>query len=162
MVKIGKILAFFLILGGFFIFTAASQTWTKEDLQKIYIEYLSQERYSPKVDETDERGDIIFKVEGDDYYILIDDNDLMFFQIYLGFKLEDISPEDALDAANNLNRNSKVVKVTFSSERKVVSITAELLLNDPKDFKPVFARAISLMRNAEKNFLAQIKSKIIS
>jgi hypothetical protein len=155
MAKIGKILAAIFILGGFFVFPADSQQmWTKEDLQSVYIEHLRQEGYVPSVDID---GDIQFKVAGDNYFIIIDDNDLMFFQVYLGFKLDDISPQDALNAANYSNRSSKVVKVTFSSERKVVSITAELLLNDPKDFIPVFKRAISLIKTAENNFMAQLR-----
>jgi hypothetical protein len=155
MAKIGKILTAIIILGGIVVFPAASQQrLTRLDLQRIYTDYLRQEGYVPSVDKD---GDIQFKVAGDSYFIIIDDIDLQFFQIYTGFSLGDVSLQDALNAANYSNRSSKVVKVAFSSERKVVSITAELLLNDPKDFIPVFSRAISLIRNAEKNFMAQLK-----
>jgi hypothetical protein len=156
MAKIGKIFLAVFILGGIFIFPAASQQqWTREDLQSIYLEYLKQEGYPPKVDSDQ---DIEFKVAGETYYIIVDENDIHFFQIYRGFRLsETISLETALNAAIYSNRRSKVVKVTFSPDRNVVSITAELLLNDPKDFIPVFSRAISLIRNAENNFMAQVR-----
>jgi hypothetical protein len=155
MAKIGKILLAILILGGIFVFPAASQPrWTKADLQSTYVEYLKQEGYVPTIDID---GDIQFKVAGDSYFIIVDENDLQFFQVYMGFSLGAISPQDALNAANYSNRRSKVVKVALSSDGKIVSITAELLLNDPKDFIPVFSRAISLIRNAETNFMTQLR-----
>jgi len=155
MAKIGKIFLAIFIFGGIFVFPAVSQQqWTREDLQNIYMEYLRNEGYVPSKDCD---GDIQFKVGGDTYFIIVDENDLQFFQVYMGFKMDKISTEDALTAANYSNRTSKVVKVSFSQDRKVVSITAELLLNDPKDFIPVFSRAISLIKNAENNFISQIK-----
>jgi len=155
MSKIGKILIAVLVLGGIFVFPAVSQEWTKEDLQNAYMDYLRQEGYLPSIDAD---GDIQFKVAGDTYYIIVDDMDLQFFQVYTGFKMDNVSQDAALSAANSSNRNSKVVKVAFSPDRKVVSLTAELLLNDPKDFIPVFKRAISLIINAENNFMAQLNS----
>jgi hypothetical protein len=155
MTKIGKIFLAIFILGGIFVFPAASQQeWTREDLQSVYMEYLRQEGYMPSIDDD---GDILFKVAGNSYFIIIDETDLQFFQIYMGFKMETLSPEIALNAVNYSNRSSKVVKVAFSPDRKIISITAELLLNDPKDFIPVFSRAISLIQNAENNFISQIR-----
>jgi hypothetical protein len=156
MAKTGKIIIAIFILGGIFVFPAASQQpWTRADLQSIYLEYLRQEGYPPIVDKDQ---DIEFKVAGETYYIIVDENDLKFFQIYRGFRLpQNISQETALNAAIYSNRNSKVAKVTFSPDGNVVSITVELLLNDPNDFIPVFSRAISLIRNAENNFITQIR-----
>jgi len=156
MAKIGKIFMAIFILGGIFVFPAVSQQqWTREDLQSIYMEYLRQEGYLPSIDDD---GDILFKVAGDTYFIIVNENDLQFFQVYMGFKMDTISPENALTAVNSSNRSSKVVKVAFSPDRNVISITAELLLNDPKDFIPVFSRTISLIQNAENNFISQVKN----
>ncbi|WP_461256185.1 hypothetical protein [Treponema sp. R80B11-R83G3] len=156
MAKIGKIFLAIFIFGGIFVFPAVSQQQvTREGLQDIYMKYLQQEGYTP---EKDNEGDIKFKISGDTYYIIVDEEDIQFFQIYMGFKMKDISPENALTAANNSNRISKVVKVTFSPAREVVSITAELLLNEPNDFIPVFSRAISLIQNAEYNFMTELKN----
>ncbi|MCL2196875.1 MAG: YbjN domain-containing protein [Treponema sp.] len=156
MSKIVKILLAVLLFGGLFVFPAAAQQpeYTKADLQSLYVEYLRNEGYLPSVDPD---GDIKFKVGGDNYYIIVDENDLQFFQIYMGFSLGAVTPEDALNAANLSNRRSKVVKVALSSDGTVASITAELLLDDPKNFIPIFSRAISLMRNAENNFMNQLK-----
>jgi len=155
MAKAGKIFLAIFIFGGIFVFPAVSQQqWTKESLQSIYMEYLRQEGYQPSIDSD---GDIRFKVAGNNYFIIVDEKDIQFFQVYMGFKMETTSPENILTAANYSNRSSKVVKVAFSQDRKVVSITAELLLNDPKDFIPVFSRAISLIQNAENNFISQLR-----
>ena len=155
MAKICKILSIFIIIGCFFILPAAAQSgWTRADLQSIYMEHLRLEGYVPSID-TD--GDIQFKVSGDNFFIIIDENDLQFFQIYTGFSLGSVSAENALNAANFSNRRSKVAKVAISSDGRIVSITAELLLSDPLDFAPVFSRSLSLMRNAENNFLTYLK-----
>jgi len=155
MSKFIKIFLAILIFGSIFTFpVTAQQAWTKADLQSIYVEYLRNEGYLPSIDVD---GDIQFKVSGDNYFIIIDENDLMFFQIYMGFTIGAVRAEDALDAANFSNRRSKVVKVALSSDRTIASITAELLLEDPRDFVPIFSRAISLMRNAENNFMNQLK-----
>ncbi|GBU29204.1 hypothetical protein R84B8_02768 [Treponema sp. R8-4-B8] len=155
MAKIGKIFLAIFIFGGIFVFPAVSQQQlTKAELQIIYFEYLCKEGYNPSIDKD---GDILFKVSGNSYFIIVDENDPQFFQVYMGFKMDTISTEDALNAVNYSNRCSKVVKVYFSADRKVVSITAELLLNDPKDFIPVFSRTISLIQNAENNFISQLK-----
>jgi len=154
MKKTCKILAILMVLGGILISPAISQEgWTRADLQSIYMEHLRQEGYLPSIDDD---GDIHFKVSGDNYFIIINDDDLQFFQVYTGFHLGDITPEDALNAANISNRRSKVAKVAISSDGKIASITAELLLENPIGFIPVFSRALSLMRNAERNFMAQI------
>jgi len=151
MAKIGKILAAIAVFGIFFSVQVFAQEvqWIRADLQSIYMEHLREEGYLPTVDED---GDIRFKVGGDNYFIIIDDNDIAFFQIYMGFSLGTIPLEDAMQAANMANRRSKVAKITVSPDGRVASITIELLLNTPTDFAPVFARSLSLVRNAENIF----------
>jgi hypothetical protein len=155
MTKIGKIFLAVIIFGVLFIFPAAAQErWTRADLQNLYMGYLRQEGYLPAIDED---GDIMFRVSGGSYFIIIDENDLQFFHIYMGFSLGAISAEDAINAANYSNRHSKVAKVSISSDGRIANITAELLLNNPRDFTPVFSRALSLIRNAEINFFSQLR-----
>jgi len=157
MTKMGKILAALIILAGIFIFPAAAQEWNRADLQSIYMEHLRQEGYLPSIDVD---GDIQFKVSGDNYYIIIDETDLQFFQIYMGFSLSSFGADDVLEAVNFSNRRSKVAKVAISSDGLIASITAELLLEDPQGFAPVFSRALSLMRNAENNFMTKLRESM--
>ncbi|MCL2440962.1 MAG: YbjN domain-containing protein [Treponema sp.] len=155
MAKKCKILAAIIIFGVIFTFNLTAQNgWTREDLQGIYMEHLRQEGYLPSIDED---GDIQFKVSGDNYFIIINESDLQFFQIYMGFSLTAFSIDDLLNAANSANRRSKVAKTTISSDGKIASITVELLLNSPNDFVPVFARSLSLIRNAEGIFRSQLR-----
>jgi hypothetical protein len=158
--KTGKILTAIFIIGLLFVLPVTAQEdsrteWTKENLQDMYMQYLRTEGYLPSVDED---GDIIFKVSGANYYIIIDENDLQFFQIYRGLKLPAVDAEAAINAANFSNRHSKVAKVWISSDGSSVSINTELLLGNPNDFASVFTRALSVIRNAERNFFSQIES----
>jgi len=162
MTKIGKIVLSILVLGGIFIFSAAAQDrtkeWNREDLQDIYIEHLVSEGFRPEIDYD---GDIQFKVLGSNYFIIIDDADLKFFQLYTGFWLDDMAMEDAYDLVNFANRRSKVAKISLSvsedePDRLIVSITAELLIDHPEDFVFVFNRALSLLANAKSIFQSQL------
>lgn len=133
--------------------------WSKTELQNIYLFKLQELGFLPSVDKD---GDIHFNVFGNNYFIIIDEKDIQFFQIYMGFSLPFAAREQALDAANEANRISKVAKVTVSSpqsERLIISITSELLLNFPEYFEQIFVRAISLIRNAERNFISLLNQE---
>ncbi|MCL2443001.1 MAG: YbjN domain-containing protein [Treponema sp.] len=132
---------------------------TKTEFQIIYLPILQEMGFLPSVDEA---GDIHFIVNGKNYFIIIDEKDTQFFHIYMGFSLPSAARENALNAANEINRNSKVAKVTISppqSERLIVSITAELLLSEPEYFEQIFSRAISLIRTAERNFISLLNQE---
>ena len=155
MSKFTRIFTVALVFGVFLAFPALAQAGrTKADLQRIYIESLREEGYLPSVDRD---GDILFKVYGNNYYITIDENDAQFFRIYTGISLGSYSLQDALAAANYSNMRSKVAKVYISSNGRSAAINTELLLSDPRDFKSVLSRALSLMRLAESNFLSQLR-----
>jgi hypothetical protein len=153
MTRIGKILVVVFIFLGVFAFPVSAQQMSKAALQRMYMDYLREEGYMPSIDED---GDILFKVAGDSYYIIIDEDDLQFFQIYMGLNLGSIPLQSALNAANYSNRRSKVAKVYISTDGKRATIKIELLVNKPEDFKPLFSRGINLIRNAEDNFTSQI------
>jgi hypothetical protein len=157
--KFAQILTIILIFGVFFIFPVSAQErveWTRNTLQNMYMQYLREEGYLPSVDED---GDILFKVSGNNYFIIIDESDPQFFRIYTGVSLGSFLPEDAQTAANYANMRSKVVKVYISSDGRSAAINTELLLPDPQGFKPVLSRALSLMRLAENNFFSQLRDR---
>jgi len=159
MTKVGKIVLAMLIMGGIFILPVAAEIeWSRDALQDIYMENLTVEGYRPEIDAD---GDILFRVLGSNYFIIIDENDLQFFQVYTGFWLDDMTMEEAYELVNYANRRSKVAKISLSTkedepDRLVVSITAELLIDHPRDFTYVFTRAISLLANAKNIFQAQL------
>jgi hypothetical protein len=157
MSKFAQILTIILIFGVFFAFPASAQEnveWTKNSLQNTYMQFLREEGYLPSVDDD---GDILFKVSGSNYFIIIDENDPLFFRIYTGVSLGSFLPEDALAAANYTNMHSKIAKIYISTDGKSAAINTELLLLDPGNFRPVLSRALSLMRFAETNFFSQLR-----
>ena len=167
MTKFGKIVLAVLVMGGIFIFSAAAEhhEWTKEQLQELYLENITTEGYRPEIDAD---GDIQFKVLGSNYFVIIDETDLQFFQVYTGFWLDNITMEEAYEIVNLANRRSKVAKISLSAsdpasedgaERVIVSITAELLVEYPEDFTTIFARAISLLANARNIFQTQLAAR---
>ncbi|MCL2184791.1 MAG: hypothetical protein FWB86_02910 [Treponema sp.] len=185
MSKFFKILLSILIFGLIFIFPAVSQEdeseerremvqaqatmqqaarqalrqvleWSREGLAKMYVDFLTQEGYRPEIDRD---GDIQFKVMGSNYFIIIDETDLQFFHIYTGFSLDNLTIDEAYNLINYANRRSKVAKLSVSSpssNKIVVSITAELLIENPADFSTVFFRALSLIDNAKSIFQTQV------
>ena len=157
MTKFGKIVLVMLILGGIFISTATAE-YTKGALQRLYMDKISADGYRPEVDVD---GDIQFRVLGSNYFIIIDETDLQFFQIYTGFWLDDMTMDEAYNMVNYANRRSKVAKISLSTNddepgKLIVSITAELLVDHPEDFTLVLSRAISLLANAKSIFQAQL------
>jgi len=153
--KFAQIFSIVLIFGVFLAFPAAAQTvLSKANLQRMYLEFLREEGYFPSIDAD---GDILFKVSGNNYFIIVDENDLQFFRIYTGINLGSYSAEAALSAANYSNMRSKVAKVYVSSDGRSAAINTELLLSDPQNFKPVLSRAISLMRLAESIFFTRLR-----
>ena len=147
-----KVLFLSLIVGTMLIPSINAQS--KKNLQDMYLNFLKEEGYVPSLDKD---GDILFKVTGDTYYILVDENDLQFFQIYMGINLGKTKLADALNATNYANRRSKVAKAYISQDGKSVVIKIELLLNKPEDFKQLFSRCMLIMKNAEEHFLSELK-----
>ena len=184
MTKFGKIVLAIMILGVIFILPVAADWepvtetsttaptgvrfeesrsgWTKTGLQNLYLEKIAEEGFRPTKDPD---GDIQFRVLGSNYFVIIDENDLEFFQIYTGFWLDTITMEEAYEIVNIANRRSKVAKISLSTnedepDRIIVSITAELLVETPEDFAQIFSRAISLLANARNIFQTLLQAQL--
>jgi hypothetical protein len=139
------VLAFFVQLPAF--------TQTREDLQDMYVNHLKAEGYLPEIDSD---GDIKFKVSGDVYYIIVNDDDLRFFQMY---ELISISNEEhrrkALPAAQYATRRTKGVKVYISENGNTATIAIEIFVPKPEDYKGVFRRLLSVIEKADRDFISQ-------
>jgi len=159
MKKMGKIIII-LIFGAFFVFPAAAQMeWNVADIQDIYMQFLRYEGYFPV---RDDDGDIQFRVSGNSYYIIFDENYPQFVQIYRGIGVSGFSMEETINAANITNRSVRVVKTSISGReingehRIIASFSIEMLLNNPVDLLSVHQRALSLLRHAENTFTSLI------
>ena len=132
---------------------AVSAQTTESELRNRYVEYLRQEGYNPSVDGD---GDVLFKVAGDSYYILVNADDLEYFQIYQQLGLGTYALAEVRNAVNYANRTTKVAKVYITSNEKSVVIKVDQMLGKPDDFKAIFDRLLSIMDTAEENLRSQL------
>jgi hypothetical protein len=127
----------------------------KKELQDIYLNYLRYEGYVPEIDSD---GDVMFKVSGNTYYIIVNEDDEEYFRMYTQRTLSSSQRSKAHDAANYATRRTKVAKVYVSQAEDRVTIAAEIYVARPEDFKDVFSRLISAIETAEEYFTDQLNS----
>lgn len=146
---------FGLLLCGICWGTVAHAQMSKESLQKIYLDYLSEEGYQPKVDED---GDVQFKREGFTYFISVNEDDPEFFGVMLPNIWEIESDEErlyALFACNEATANTKVAKAQVVGDN--VWISAEVFVEKPEDFSKIMHRAFSSMDSALEKYVDTMK-----
>lgn len=132
-----------------------AKVWTKEELQKLYTDFLTAEGFRSEVDED---GDVVFKREGKTYFIGVDAEDPQFFRVVYPNFWEIESFEEhvrVLIAADVSNNRSKVSKVFIVEENTWGSV--ELFVERPEDFKAVFYRCLAAVDNGVKNFVAHMR-----
>jgi len=116
------------------------------------VSYLREEGYAPEVDKD---GDVMFKFEGGTYFVLVDEEDEMFFQIMFPSFWPIESEEEGArveKAAQLATRITKVAKVY--RQRDNVNASVELLCVPPEAFKAVFRRALGSIQAGVSNFRA--------
>lgn len=126
---------------------------------ELYEQFLKEEGYAPKIDED---GDLAFKHEGGLYYVFTNEDDPRYFCLnFPGFWSID-SPEElqkALLVANDVTRGTKVVKITINSGRSNTSAGAEIFVEEPEDFKPIFKRCITAIQYAVRQFATKMREE---
>jgi hypothetical protein len=129
---------------------------TKTERAEMYRKFLVEEGYSPEIDRD---GDVVFKLEGKSYALLIDEKDDMFFNlIFPGFWSIDSEEERAkvIQAACAATGQTKVVKVYPVKNNTWAAI--EMFCFPPEGFKPIFKRAVSALQAGVANFVTKMKS----
>lgn len=150
-----KIGLFGLLLCGLCWGTVAHGQMDREAIQKLYLDYLSEQGYQPKVDED---GDVQFKREGFTYFISVDEQDPEFFGLMLPNIWEIESDEErlyALFACNEATANTKVAKAQVVGDN--VWISAEVFVEKPEDFRNIMHRAFSSMDSALEKYVSTMK-----
>ncbi len=128
---------------------------SKANNVQFYSDFLRAEGYVPQLDKD---GDIIFKVEGGTYLILLDERDDEFFRLtYPNFwaiesQDERIKVEKAALVATG---NTKVAKI-FPVGNNVWG-TIELFVGSPEAVKPIFSRSLSALRTAVNTFKEEMR-----
>lgn len=118
----------------------------------MYVSFLKEEGYQPRVDDD---GDIVFKAEGGNFYIDVDEKDLQSFRIVFPNFWEIESPEEkerVFVVSNYINRTTKVAKVFINPREDNVSMDANVFLEKPEGFKPLFGRMINLLLSEWREF----------
>ena len=130
---------------------------TKQALQKLYSDFLKEEGFIPELDSD---GDVRFKYEGKVYYIDATNSakDPEFFRIVFPFfwKIESETERiRAFATCADVNASMKVAKVFITRDNTSISI--ELLLAKPGDFKPVFKRSMTILGDARNKFVTKMR-----
>jgi hypothetical protein len=127
---------------------------TKEEITQMYHEYLSDEGYMPRVDQS---GNVVFKYEGGTYVILVSEKDDEFFSLVFPnfWSIEgDTERVKAILAAQAVNAETKVAKVFLVHDNTWASI--EMFCCPPENFKTVFRRSLKTLRGAVANFATKM------
>ena len=133
----------------------AADAPSKEQLQRLYVEYLSAEGYRPSIDGD---GDVKFKREGRTYFIIVSEKDPEFFRLVLAniWEIEgDVERSRVLQAADHSNAVSKVSKVYIVKDN--VWVCVELFVAAPEDFRGVFQRSMSAMETGVSNYVERMR-----
>jgi hypothetical protein len=135
---------------------ASAQAMNKSQLQTMYVDYLRQQGYQPEIDSD---GDILFRAESRVFYIIVNDNDLEYFQILYPNFWEVESDEEWIKVAaacSMVSRTTKIAKAYITSNNDT-SIIADVLLANPKDFATVFPRMLNIVMLARNKFLEEMR-----
>lgn len=128
---------------------------TREEYQSMYVDFLKEEGYAPKVDSD---GDVAFKAEGKNYYIEVNEDDSEYFRIVFPNFWEIESEDERVAvafAASTASRKTKVAKVYLVGDN--TSISAEILLSDPASFRDHFGRMIGMILTALETFQEEME-----
>jgi len=130
------------------------------DTRETLMAFLKEEGYSPAPE-----GDmgILFKKEGRTYFTIPDANDPNFFNLYSYFDFagEITSRATGLEAANDVNKAVKAIKVTLMEEgdSSRVSFGLEVPLPQAEGFRQIFDRALHTIGFAVEQFAERVRAR---
>jgi hypothetical protein len=135
---------------------ATKKELTRENIQSLYMGWLQEEGYSPKI--TDE-GFVVFQYEGYTYWLGINETDQIYYRLgtYRCWPLEnDAEMERALKAADYANANTKVAKAYLNTSRKDMRYYVEVFLPKVEDFKYITRRSLCALTHLISTFKARM------
>ncbi|GHV61198.1 hypothetical protein AGMMS49587_04710 [Spirochaetia bacterium] len=155
-----KKIIIFVLLGLCTANILTAQRMSKNDLQKMYIDYLRSEGISPSI-ASDFNGNIFFDDENWRYWIIIDEATPNMFRLWLYYPyLGETWSYDKLEKAKSIFENTvKIVRVEFNGGGDAGGwYMAEIPLNRPEDFKHIFRIYLTSLSAANRTFYDILKS----
>lgn len=112
--------------------------------------YLKSQGLMPQYDE---RGNIEFKYQMRNFLFFVNDEDAQFFQLTMPsiFEVTDDNRLAALEAMNQINDNTKVIKLTVTKSGYVWEST-EIMLDSTPELDDVFPRLLNILLNTQQKF----------
>ena len=112
--------------------------------------YLKSQGLMPQYDD---RGNIEFKYQMRNFLFFVNDNDEQFFQLTMPsiFEVTDDNRMAALEAMNQINDTTKVIKLTVTKSNYVWEST-EIMLDSTPELDDIFPRLLNILLNTQQHF----------
>ncbi len=126
-------------------------------LAALYVAFLEDEGLGP---EQDAAGDVLFRCEGHNYYLMVDDDDPGYFRLLFPnfWPIDSVQEHQrALLAAAEVTAEIKVAKVYVHGDD--TQAAAEMFLAEPADLHRVFERALRALQGAVQRFCEIMQSR---
>ena len=119
-----------------------AQNDIKDKLRNEYLSFIKEEGFTPVIDS---EGDIKFKIEGNNHFIIIKNEESPQYIIFMtrGFKVggdDGFDKDICLMAVNEVNKKKRSAKLDVGET--TVSVRIEMPLVDTESFKNVFYKPI--------------------
>lgn len=126
-----------------------------DELRKVYLSILSDEGFRPEVDS---EGDIHFKYEGGNYYMVENRDEQFIYIMYPSFWVIDSDEEriKALKAAATATRTTKAAKVYLTPDEDNVSAAFESLVSAPLEMSNILVRSLRCIQSAVNKFVEEM------
>lgn len=115
-------------------------------LRQNIFDFLKEEGYVPELDSD---GDIRFKVEGNSYYVIVNeiDNSPMFLTLYRGFNYDESYTKTKVESvALEVNKYKGLKFMIFDNS---YSFNVEMYLVNAEHFRYTFYKHMKQMKNAQ-------------
>lgn len=118
------------------------------------LDFLSEEGFRPSVD--NDNGNIHFRYEMRSFIFVNNDDDETFFQLVMPgiFDVTSDNRDIALEAANKVNRTTKVAKAVVFDEG--VALFYEIILDQNPEVGSVLSRGLGILNYARQKFFEGI------
>ncbi len=122
---------------------------------QVYYDFLKSEGYLPELDRD---GDLVFKIEGRTYLIILDENDEPFFRLVFPnfWRIESAAERAKVErAALIATASTKVAKIFPVGENTWG--TVEMFASSPEHVLPVLLRSLSALNTAVMKFVEEMR-----